>query len=231
MARCIPRTIQTDANYADSDRDRRSRTEPSQQPEQLRPRQRDAAVRGVPGVVVQKDPAATARHGGRDVVLHDGELPVGDPGPPECLAGAVERRRRAAGEVPEAVVGGRARILVPPVAAAQAVIRERHAGVRIEAVDRRPDREGAGRGRPVALPVPGGEAAVADPRAPGAEDPATAFADGERRRRRVGSGRDHLDALRAGEHESERKRQHRGGQSTLPAAWPLCRRSTLRLRP
>ena len=47
----------------------------------------------MPRVVVQEDPAAAAGHGGRDVVLHDRELPVGDGRPPECLAAAAERRR------------------------------------------------------------------------------------------------------------------------------------------
>ncbi len=78
---------------------------------------------------------------GDDVVLHDRELAVGDGRAPERFAPAAERRRGAAGDVPEAVVGGRARVLVPPVAAAQPAVAER------DARDRGRGRRPSGRAR------------------------------------------------------------------------------------
>ena len=172
---------------------------------------------------------------GRDVVVDDRELAVGDGRPPERLAAAAKRRRRPTGEMAEGVVGRRARILVPPVAAGQAVVAEPNARVGVEPIDRRPERVRPERCRAVALTVMGREAAVPDPRRPRACDAASALEQRHCRDRRAKARRDDLDPLRAPlQRKCESERQHCGAQSTLPPRWPLCRRSTLRsprLRP
>ena len=95
---------------------------------------------GVPEVVVQEDRRAAARDGRGGVVLDDRELPVGDGrarAPRWRRRTAATRRRRRGGS------GCRSPSSDPRPTSrrSEAVIRELDAGVRVEAVDRRADRE------------------------------------------------------------------------------------------
>src|SRR5690349_13148999 len=96
------------ANYTDNCKlcseanlNRRSRPQAAQNPDQLRARQADAAVRGVAAVVVQEDRGASAGDCRRSVVLHERELAVRDGAAPERFARAGERRLRPARDVTE----------------------------------------------------------------------------------------------------------------------------------
>ena len=61
-------------------------------------------------------------NGGRDVVLDDRELAIGDGGAPERFAPAAKRRCVPQATCRKRVVGRRPRILVPPVAAAEPAV-------------------------------------------------------------------------------------------------------------
>src|SRR3954454_15283089 len=169
------RTIHVAGNYAatsmqpasgDADADRRAGPEEPEDADEVRAGERDAAVRRVPGVDMQEDRRPPARHDGRVVVADDREQPVGRRDPPERLAAAAERRRRPARDVPKPVVGVRARILVPPVAADEPVVPQADARIGVEAVDDGADPERAERRRAVALAVVRRDAVAPDAGAP-----------------------------------------------------------------
>src|SRR5207302_5778921 len=136
-------------------------TQPAQQLHEPPLREADAA-RGRAGRDVEEDRRTPAGHDRARVVVDHREIPVLRRDLPERLARAAERRTRAAGDVPEAVVGRRARVFVPPVAADEPVIAKPHAGVRSDAVDRLAETVRAGRCRPVALALVRREPAPAE---------------------------------------------------------------------
>src|SRR5438270_3660192 len=169
------------------DGDRGTRPQPAQNPHQLWLWDRDAAVGGVAGIDVQEDRRAAAGDDRRRVVFHDGEETVGGRDPPQRLASPAERRARPAPDMPEEVVARRARILVPPVPADDAVEAEAHAGVGVDPVDDRPELVRAERGGAVALAMVRGDAVAPDSRTPRAEDAPAALRHRQPRGGRAGA--------------------------------------------
>ena len=129
-----------------------------------------ALRRGEPAQDRRADPSAArcsrssvrrSVHGGRSrrpcrgrrahVVLDDREIGIRPRLFPHALAAAAEWRCRPAADVLERVVGRRGRILVPPVAAAEAAVVEPNPRVRFVAIHRAADPVEGGRRRPVAL--------------------------------------------------------------------------------
>src|SRR5947199_4919724 len=104
-----------------SDVDPRSRLQPAEDAQEPIVRQADAAVRRLSGVHVQEDRRATAGHGRVVVRLDQREGAVRDGLLPKSLAAVVEGRLRPARNMHKAVVARRCGVLVPPVAADEAV--------------------------------------------------------------------------------------------------------------
>ena len=126
----------------------------------------------------------------------------------------------------EAVVVRRARILDPPVAADEAVVRVVHAGVRRDAVHHRAEAEHAGRGRPVAFVPVRRNASSAEPRAPAGRPRASSS------RRRAGA---RVDACARGRLSQARRPSRaasgvRGRAESRPEKRPR-RRAAGRARP
>ena len=119
---------------------------------------------------VEEDARAAARDDRVRVVVDHREMAVGRGRFGHVLARDPERRLRPAAHVPEPVVGGRARILDPPVPADDAVIAVAHARVRREAEHHRLDAECAARGFQVSLVLVLRDAADAEPGRPRARD-------------------------------------------------------------
>ena len=115
------------------------RPKPAKQAEEQALGERDAARR-CPDRNVEEDRRCRAPDDRAVVVVDDCEIAVLRRYAPERLAAAAEARTDAAGDMAEAVVGRRARILVPPVAAGEPVVAEAHARVRRDAVDGVPSR-------------------------------------------------------------------------------------------
>ena len=125
--------------------------QPAQHADEVAEREAHAPVRRPAGLGVEEDPRPEARHDGVHVELDDREVRIRG-----RRRGHV-RRRRAEGRPPaaadplERVVRARARVLDPPVAAAEAHVAEANARIRPDAVHRPADREGPDGCRPVSL--------------------------------------------------------------------------------